>query len=867
MKYRTFILLQTAALLFTLSPLIPPQIAHAADGMSWQFNEGNDPDNKGRMTARLTYGVPETDNVQVTGVCEARSGSGLNTSSLTFAADIGDLKDGEKSDLRFSGGGREHSVSGSVHIPKQEEAIVGVRLDLDNDDPLWEALTEINSLDYLVPGYRASSLELTEGRGNIKKFIEACRSYAEALAPRETASQDNGMSEKEAFDAAKELGTVEAWDAYLSNFPKGFRADLARAYVKKLGGTTPTPPQDKKSETPTPPPPTGEPDISISQTANQASCNGGSSCSYTIVATNLGGKPYSGEIVIANSMAPAGAKLTTSGPAPWYCEEMGGGAVCTNANANLGPGQSVKLSLTFTLPRNAGRTVNSCASISWGGAPTGSSVRDVQQELNEQGFKVGRPDGKAGRKTTRAIRTYQERNGLVPTGEIDLPLLLALFTKNSTGDADPGNDKACADSSVNTAPVQDDYEDDYEEDTRPVARYCSGGRLRKRSGKCVCPADASHWTGRTCIPKRRRNCTGGRYYSKRKKLCLCPRKRPHWYNGRCHARVDDCPGDSVRVGNQCIKENDPGFQVGPGFRKDCTGGRFRNKRGKCRCPRGQKFNGKRCFEFNKQNRPGRNSGCKGGQFRTRNGNCTCPKGSQYIGGTCVNLAPILNQLGIGNKNKNKNKQKFKNKKQFKQQQQPKRNKNQNQNQNQNQQKQLKQLQKQLQNLFKKPKKNKPQPVQNKKPKPVKKKPAAPNAPKAPPPPKPINKPKKCPGNLVPAPGGGCTVGKCGPNQVPTANGCVNIIPSDRRLKKDMTHIATLESGIKLYSFRYLWDETMHVGVMAQDLLADPATRDAVVMTSSGFYAVNYEMLGLRMVTLKAWHEQGQAAMLLQVSAQ
>jgi uncharacterized protein YecT (DUF1311 family) len=40
--------------------------------------------------------------------------------------------------------------------------------------------------------------------------------------------------EKQAFEAAKELGTVEAWDAFLSNYPSGFHADLARAYVTKL---------------------------------------------------------------------------------------------------------------------------------------------------------------------------------------------------------------------------------------------------------------------------------------------------------------------------------------------------------------------------------------------------------------------------------------------------------------------------------------------------------------------------------------------------------------------------------------------------------------------------------------------------------
>jgi uncharacterized protein YecT (DUF1311 family) len=49
-------------------------------------------------------------------------------------------------------------------------------------------------------------------------------------------------AEKDAFEAAKELGTVEAWDAFLSNYPTGFRADLARAYVKKLAQEPAAPP-------------------------------------------------------------------------------------------------------------------------------------------------------------------------------------------------------------------------------------------------------------------------------------------------------------------------------------------------------------------------------------------------------------------------------------------------------------------------------------------------------------------------------------------------------------------------------------------------------------------------------------------------
>ena len=43
-------------------------------------------------------------------------------------------------------------------------------------------------------------------------------------------------SAREDFEAAKELGTPEAWNAFLVNFPSGFYADLARAYLENSGG-------------------------------------------------------------------------------------------------------------------------------------------------------------------------------------------------------------------------------------------------------------------------------------------------------------------------------------------------------------------------------------------------------------------------------------------------------------------------------------------------------------------------------------------------------------------------------------------------------------------------------------------------------
>ena len=81
-------------------------------------------------------------------------------------------------------------------------------------------------------------------------------------------------------------------------------------------------------------------------------------------------------------------------------------------------------------------------------------------------------------------------------------------------------------------------------------------------------------------------------------------------------------------------------------------------------------------------------------------------------------------------------------------------------------------------------------------------------------------------------------------------------PSDARLKMNVTPVAVLANGITLYSFQYRRDPTAtYVGVLAQDLLnsENREFRDAVVAGADGYYAVNYEALGLRMLTLDEWH--------------
>jgi hypothetical protein len=66
--------------------------------------------------------------------------------------------------------------------------------------------------------------------------------------------------------------------------------------------------------------------------------------------------------------------------------------------------------------------------------------------------------------------------------------------------------------------------------------------------------------------------------------------------------------------------------------------------------------------------------------------------------------------------------------------------------------------------------------------------------------------------------------------------------SDIRLKENIKHIKDVD-GIKVYSFNYVWDETPHIGAMAQDLLESKYAH-AVHLDDSGYYKVDYSKLPL-----------------------
>ncbi len=65
-------------------------------------------------------------------------------------------------------------------------------------------------------------------------------------------------------------------------------------------------------------------------------------------------------------------------------------------------------------------------------------------------------------------------------------------------------------------------------------------------------------------------------------------------------------------------------------------------------------------------------------------------------------------------------------------------------------------------------------------------------------------------------------------------------PSDRRLKRDIHRINTLPNGLPWYSFRYLWDDAVHFGVMSDDVR--DVMPDAVMVHDSGFDLVDYAQI-------------------------
>jgi outer membrane immunogenic protein len=100
-------------------------------------------------------------------------------------------------------------------------------------------------------------------------------------------------------------------------------------------------------------------------------------------------------------------------------------------------------------------------------------------------------------------------------------------------------------------------------------------------------------------------------------------------------------------------------------------------------------------------------------------------------------------------------------------------------------------------------------------------------------------------------GGGHAGGAWGERTSASYSAPAVIFFSDARLKRDITLVGRRDDGLGLYSYRYLWSDTLYVGVMAQEVaLIHP---DAVVRGALDDYLrVDYSRLGLTLMTLPQW---------------
>jgi hypothetical protein len=79
--------------------------------------------------------------------------------------------------------------------------------------------------------------------------------------------------------------------------------------------------------------------------------------------------------------------------------------------------------------------------------------------------------------------------------------------------------------------------------------------------------------------------------------------------------------------------------------------------------------------------------------------------------------------------------------------------------------------------------------------------------------------------------------------------------SDMRLKHDIAPVGHLANGLGLYRFSYNDSDKVYVGVLAQEV--ERVLPDAVSRAPNGYLDVNYDRVGVPMMTWDQWVEAGE----------
>jgi len=340
-------------------------------------------------------------------------------------------------------------------------------------------------------------------------------------------------AEKDAFESAKELGTVEAWDAFLSNYPEGFYADLARAYVKKLA----EPSTSNSSVTP--------PSATAPKTETVQNGPGESDWTNTTMpfVANSSRRAYAAVVdadgVQMTAFCHDGAQgpqivpgLRVTGADPSILERLREGLAAAPSVTN----DLSSISMTFA----NGTTVDGVAASA---PPKDNEVTlyvnrkllDPQDDVLEELM--------AGQNVTLTAPPFSASFQL----DGSRSALCSMMNKCGAKADGCGSDESSDESSERSLD---------EEDGQDGKINCGRGRTWVGAqGKCVCVDGNAHWNGKRCVRGKRNKqgtCTGGRTFDRQIGRCVC--NGDSAWNGQACVVPGPPPNNSQNNNNAQMKK-------------------------------------------------------------------------------------------------------------------------------------------------------------------------------------------------------------------------------------------------------------------------------------------------------------------------
>jgi len=325
------------------------------------------------------------------------------------------------------------------------------------------------------------------------------------------AQAGSNEAEKEAFESAKELGTVEAWDAFLSSYPDGFYADLARAYVKKLAE-----PSTSNSSI-TPPPSTAPKTVTVQ---NGPGASEWKNVTMPFVA-NSSRRAYAAVVdaggVEMTAFCHRGAQglqivpgLRVTGADPGVLERLREGLASA---PSVAPDLS-SMSMTFA----DGTTIDDLA------ASTPPKDNEVTLYFDR---KLPEPQDDvleklmAGQNVTLTAPPFSASFQLDGSRSALCAMMDKCGAKVDGCDSGESSERSCGRGQYRDRKGRCVDEDDGQDEKINCGR---GRTWVGAQGRCVCVDGNTVWNGRRCVRRKRhrhRPCTGGRTFDPQIGRCVC----------------------------------------------------------------------------------------------------------------------------------------------------------------------------------------------------------------------------------------------------------------------------------------------------------------------------------------------------------